>query len=378
MEKKVGIVTFHRAANYGAVLQAFALQTILKQLGLECKILDLRKDRVDLHYSGKFPKWSFKKDLIFSMKSYIYMIKEWPKSRKKRKIFDAFLDQYLQLSEVCDTDITLAIEEKKFDYFLCGSDQVWNLGSTEDNTNYFLQFAPPHKRNAYGASLGTARLSPQQKEKYRGYLEGFSHISLREKASLQEVQELIGGKGVWVLDPALLLPAESWKRFMLPVPTIPEQYILVYMLYDVENEQLIDFIHRLSREKGLPVVVIGKNKKIRINNKIEILPTPMQWVWLFYAATYVITNSYHGTIFSINFQKNFFTGYLLPLERPANIRMQEILQYLQLEHRRVQYEDIRHWQYPQSEDDWSVYQEKINNMREISLDFLDTVNGAYG
>ena len=373
--KKVGIVTFHRATNYGAVLQAYALQQQMKKDGYSCEIVDIRNDRVDLHYRRIVPRFASTGAVLKDIRKYLSGWWHILDKIKRQFVFDAFLKKNMNLSNPCGNIEELKAISGDYDFFLCGSDQVWNLGSNGKNSAYFLDFTDPAKRNSYAASIGTAHIEDEYLSEYKRFLEGFNRISVREKESVSEIKKACGKDATWVLDPTLLLTNKEWEACTEAID-VPSKYVLVYMLYDVANEAFIEFIDRIATDKDLSVVYIGKNKRIKIKDKVEVFPTPSQWVWLFLNASYVITNSYHGTVFSINFGKEFYTGLLVPDTRPANVRMRGILEYLGLNDRLINYTNIDEMDI-NTEIDWEIVHKKIDGMKALSLDYLKKVEGDY-
>lgn len=376
MEKlKAGIVTFHRATNYGAVLQAYALQNALLKLGVKSEIIDNRCDRVDLLYSKNRPEKTDKNGKVTaqSVKAFVSWVLKRKDNKLKRYLFDNFIEQYLSISKKFDSRIELIKEEAYYDFFICGSDQVWNLGVTDSNGIYFLDFTSSSKKNSYAASLGSARIDESNINVYRKYLHDFQHVSVREHTNTNVLKEVYKGEITCVLDPTFLLRKEDWSKCCKPVKEIiPTRYILFYELYDMDNTSLHEFTNRLSKATNISIVHIGKNRKYRYKNHIDCVPAPEQWVWLFKNAEYIVTNSFHGTAFSINFHKEFFTGLLVPDERPANIRLNDILENVSLTDRKIDYsgnykiEDLLH-----KKIKWDVVDRKLDKMRDISFHFLN-------
>jgi len=372
---KVGIVTFHRAMNYGAVLQTYAFQQKLRNEGLICDVIDQRNDRVDIHYGAHRPKLKRTGNIIRNLKMYLSATLHLSEEKHKREIFDSFLRDNLVLSRQCNSKQELQRISDEYDLFFCGSDQVWNLGSIAHNGAYFLDFTESRKKNSYAASIGTEHIRDVDTDEYRLYLSDFNHISVREKASIGEIRRVANKESVWVLDPTLLLTKDDWAKCS-SVCEVPKEYILVYVLYDIDNKKIIDFIERCNKETGLPVVVIGKNKFIKIKDKIELTPTPDQWVWLFKNATTIITNSFHGTLFSINFHKDFYTGLLMPQSRPANIRLRDVLDFFELNNRIISYDEAGD-SAKSTIIEWESVDAKLEMMREKSIEYIRTVIKDY-
>lgn len=376
---KVGIITFQRATNYGAVLQAYALQTKIRSMDVEAYIVDYRNDRVDRMYSCFFPKVLFGKGVnpFVLLKRLVKGLLNLHENRLKRRIFDDFLERYLCRTQKFESFEELRRVQKEFDYFICGSDQVWNLGVTDNDPVYFLKFTTEKKKIAYAASLGTQRLLNEKVEIYKNYLSDFSMISVRERTSEQLLHEITGKEVKYVLDPTLLF-RDEWIKCCEPVAHLENtNYILFYELYDMKNKALQTFTKRLSEILNLKIVHIGKNKYFKGKKVINIVPKPDQWVWLVMNARYVVTNSFHGTAFSINFNRPFFTGLLLPEDRPANVRMRDLLAELGLESRILDYESCYNNIGLDEEIDWKNVEAKLLVLKKNSEVFLSQVLGKH-
>lgn len=379
---KAGIITFHRATNYGAVLQAYALQTILLHFNIDAEIIDNRSDRVDSLYSNTRPSISNKngKITIQSIKSFVSKTIKHKENKLKRIIFDTFINEYLHTSHMFYSDDDLQKEENKYDFFICGSDQIWNLDITNNNGIYFLNFTSSNKKNSYAASLGSICIPECKAEIYQKYLCDFQYLSVREQSSIATINRIYPGEVTCVLDPTLLLSCSLWKNCCKPVNfKKSDRFILFYELYDLKNSSLHNFVIELSKATGFYIVHIGKNKRFKYkNNRIDYIPSPDQWIWLFMNAAYIVTNSFHGTVFSINFHKNFFTGLLIPDKRPANIRINDLLDSLELSDRKIDYnhnfamDDLL-----SQKINWTSVDRKINEMKEDSLRFLSKIIAHY-
>lgn len=381
MEKlKAGIITFHRATNYGAVLQAYALQNALKYLGVDVDIIDNRNDRVDVLYSKFRPSLMDKSRKIsyHSILGFISQIINYEVNVRKRKLFDDFIEQYLCISSKYNSYEELQLDECQYDFFICGSDQVWNLGITDNNGIYFLNFTSGRKRNSYAASLGSAQISEFNANIYRNYLKDFSYVSVREKSNVEVLGNVYGKEVKCVLDPTFLLSENDWIRCCVPIDDgIPEKFILFYELYDLDNQKLHEFVIGISKATGYPIVHIGNNRKFKCHNLINCIPSPDQWVWLFRSAQYVVTNSFHGTVFSINFHKQFYTGLLVPDGRHANVRMNDILNELGLSDRIIDYSEKFDENVLLKRVDWRCVDKLLSELKKSSFEFLNEIVQQY-
>ena len=325
--KRVGIITFHRAINYGAVLQAYALQSAIESIGGSVEIIDYRCSYLEDNYS-------LKKRLknTNSMRSFVaVLIKSGLPLLKKKKHFQSYLNKKLNLSRSY-TSQTIHLSNEQYDLFITGSDQVWNYHHTDFDPVYFLSFVDERKKKAsYAASFGFDRIEDSVKTHYRQLLKDFNKVSVREKEGVKIIKDLLGENiSVKVsIDPVFLLTSEQWSH-----KTISKRnYILVYEM--MHSEKLMMIATAFSEKYNIPIVRITNSRQVRTNKRIfEVNScTPEQFIDYIYNAEFVITNSFHGTAFSIIFNKEF---YVVPLEdsmASLNARLLNILDLFKLNDR---------------------------------------------
>ena len=328
---KIGIITYHRAINYGAVLQAFALTNFLRQLGVEAEIIDYRNDMLEKLYARSLIKLRFTPSGIIK---YIF------KNRYKNKTYDKFQQFIISnslLSPMSYNRYDIKNTNMIYDVFLTGSDQVWNYRGHGFDDNYFLKFVNvDNKKYSYAASFGLSVIPAQYKNRYRDLLKSFQCLSVREEQGIMIIKEQLGifkNKAITSIDPTLLLNADAWRKIVFDTDNhLPEKYILVYTFGMTST--LLQFIYTLSAKNNLPIFQITDDfkKTKRIKNIKEV--GPKEFIDLFSKATYVITNSFHGTAFSINFNKQFFVE-LLPGRFMVNSRLENILDLFELKRRLI-------------------------------------------
>ncbi|MGD6794157.1 polysaccharide pyruvyl transferase family protein [Metabacillus indicus] len=323
---KVGIITFHRAINYGAVLQVFALQEKLKEIGVEPYVLDYRNTKLEQHHKPMRLSMSrgIKNFLIFLMFSRNY--------NKKYIAFREFSKKYLNVSETYYNINDLENADSKYDKYITGSDQVWNYKISDLDEAYFLTFTKDNsKKNSYAASFGVKSIPEDKSQEYYGLLKGFNSLLVREKQGAQIVNKLLNKDVNVVLDPTLLVTKDKWLEFAKD--TVNEKYILVYAFGGSNN--IMEFAKNLANEKGYKIIVISSTYKTSsINVQYVKSAGPEQFLGLFKNAQFVITNSFHGTVFSINLNKQFFTEFL-PNSVGTNSRMEDVLELFDLKDRQL-------------------------------------------
>ena len=251
--KKVGIITLHRVVNYGSVLQTYALQEKVKELGHDVEIIDYYPERLTLigmlkRIKNKGDK--FKKSFLIRNTARVIIF---PSYLIRFHIFFSFLKKYIKMSSGTYKTHD-EIRNTKFDYdvYCTGSDQVWNSGWNEQfDYPYYLDFVPDDKKKiAYAASFGKSKLNDDEIELTKKYLSRYNNISLRELSGVKIVENLKIKNSVNVLDPTLLLNGEEWRKISSN-KFKNEDYILVYNLN--RNKNIDNYAKNLSIKTGLKI-----------------------------------------------------------------------------------------------------------------------------
>jgi hypothetical protein len=352
----------HRAHNYGAVFQTYALYQTLKKLGYEVEIIDFIRPEIYGYYDYKI----FSKPV--NVKNIIRRVIRYKNGKSEKANFSEFLSENVALSPRITNEHMLINYCKKYDGIICGSDQVWNKKANGGLLNiYLLNFKLPKriKKVSYAASCGNASLIDQDITYYRKCLNKFDSISVREE-DLQNKLLKITNKDIKLLvDPTLLLKKQEWLEIKSNINT-PNQYLLVYFLN--ENEQLLDFINYMSNY--IKIICIGKKiKNKRVINLLQQINSS-EFIDLYDKAKYVVTNSFHGTIFSIIFNKKFITFG----NANYNSRMATVLKKLSLEERFIS-QDINNEEiFSLLDTDAFFNSEIIDEEFKKSIDFLSSLN----
>lgn len=319
---KAGIITFHRAINYGAVLQTYALQTALRQMNIASEVIDYRCPKIEENYREYRCK-----DILRHAKPLL----NFQYYRKNQK-FTHFLRRNICFSNICYRNHEeLRETEPQYDTFVTGSDQVWNPFCTDWDTAFLLDFvSTSSKKNSYAASFGLLKIPPRWQNQCRQFLNDFHGLSVREQQGREIIQQALGKTAAVHLDPVFLLSHDEWKS----IAKIPgkKNYILVYLMQN--SRLLLDFAAELSRKTGCGIVMIQSGLRRPIHAKYIRCAGPEDFVGCIANAEYVVTNSFHGTAFSIIFHKNLFVG-LLDESSPVNSRLENILDFFKLKDRLI-------------------------------------------
>lgn len=300
---KAGILTFHNAHNYGAALQVLATQTWLTRKGYDCEVINYRISKIDRSYDAT--------------------------SSKRKQRFEDFMKKQLKLSPLYKSLAELQKADLPYDVIVAGSDQIWNsdlLGGL--NAAFFCHFGRPDARRIiYAASLGSDELSPSNRFLLPRYLQYPDFISVREKSMLNLIRPLTEKPVCTVLDPTFLLDLSDYQKLVIPQNIRTPYIYLHYVHHTGENPDLDLAAKRLSKATGLPIL---KNRAgQRFSNELPPCQDngPGEFLGALSEAAYVVTDSFHATVFSILFSKHFLT--VAPVKRPE--RLIELLQLLRLD-----------------------------------------------
>ena len=357
---KTGLVTFYHIHHYGALLQACATERAVARLGSECEIID--------YYVNQDNRLFQRPTGIGSAAHDAHTALHYGPLKTRYDRFEEFSRTCLSISSHHYESLEeLRGADLPYDVILSGSDQIWNPKIFPDgkfDPVFFGAFSSKRKI-AYAPSFGIPHVPESMEEELRGYLGSFSHLSVRERQGERIVEEVLGRKVPVVLDPTLLLTAQEWGE-MAHFQGKPG-YILCYCISD--PAPLTPYIHRLAEETGLPVVQLcGMRRSVFPRAKQVLDAGPAEFLGWFQNASYVCTNSFHGTVFSVQFQKPFFTA-VAPSEmaEPESSRTFSLLSRLGLTERIVGKEDSAGWDDPV---DWAAAQARLEEARQESLDYL--------
>ena len=358
---KTGLVTFYHIHHYGACLQALATERAVEALGHECEILDYYVNQDNALFRRPTGPAALAADAHTTL--------HYQALKRRQQRFDAFQARELRLT----AHRYRSFEELKsaslpYDVYLSGSDQIWNPTIFPDHRfdPVFFSAFTAGRKIAYAPSFGVPRIPDGMEDELRSYLAPFSHIAVRETQGQTILRELTGQTVPVVLDPTLLLRREDWSAIAQD-PGLSGGYILCYCIS--RPDALVPYIETLARETGLPVVQLcGIRRPVVPGAKLVLDAGPAEFLGLFRGASFVCTNSFHGTVFSVQFGKPFFTA-AAPSERkaPELSRTYSLLSRLGLESRIIGKGDSARTQDPIV---WPAVQEKLEHARRDSLAYL--------
>lgn len=293
--KKTATLTFQNSENYGATLQSYALQKALIKIGVENEVLNYQCKYMSIPYGLSALK---RKGVIRFFLGIAYSIVRMPR-RAKFTEFRAHIKMTprLNLSD-------LHALEDQYSAFIAGSDQVWNDSITDFDPSYYFDFVKStEKKMSYGASFGFESIPNDLKPKYKELLKDFCVFNMREESGVKNIELLLDKPANLVLDPTMLLTKEEWDTVACP-PVKKDKYILVYQT--TVSSFLINTVRKLAHSTGYKVVSIPFPLGGFLKTKLELTAGPREWIGLIRDAEIVVTDSFHGSVFSILYNKKFY------------------------------------------------------------------------
>ena len=310
---KVGILTFHDAHNYGAVLQAYALKKYIKKLGFDTKIINYH------HFT--IPEGFPRERENETNYSYADHIKRWDK-------FNQFIKELIDNEEkVYTTEEEL--EKLDIDFWICGSDQIWNTDITGGiNRGFFLDFKTKGKKISYAVSMGIPELPKEQEEQFKNCINGIDNISVREETLKKYAEKFTNKPITQVVDPTLLLEENEYQELIEESKL--NNYLLIYALGP--DDRLTQIAKKVAEKENLKIIEINDFKKENYFCEQISDAGPKDFLTLIKNAKAIVTNSFHGTLFSILFEKEFYTI----TRNNRNSRMESLLDIVNMRDRLIQ------------------------------------------
>lgn len=372
--KKILILTHRLDNNYGGLLQAFALQKVLKNLG-HVVVTDRYGSKVFVDIGSK-PKQLLRK-LYYKFRGYRLVSKE-----DKAAIAvntKPFIDNYIGTADFFHGQrVPLIPDVEKYDAFVVGSDQIWREGYC-DVDSYFLSFVPDNKlKVAYAASFGKDNIddwTPEAIERRKELLRRFNGVSVREDSGVALCKEKLNVDAVHVLDPSLLLDEQEYKKIIWDSKEDkgPQNYIFAYILDKSTSKK--ELLSRFSEKKSLSAIS-GMPEELLTRDTKQIskcvYASVADWLRWICNARYVITDSFHGVAFSIIFHKQFC---VIANEKRGQSRIQSLLKIFQLEDRLItSYSDLE--SVIDRPIDYDAVDLKKKQWQDKSLNFLENILNA--
>lgn len=339
--KRVCVVSIFDLDNYGNRLQNYATIELLKEFGFKTRNVI----RIKLYRTRKFVRAIL--DLFFAKDK---------GAVSRKKLFMRF-----SVKNISKGLYYKAKALKNYDYIVCGSDQIWNP-EFAGHEYFFGTIAPPEKRIAFSASFGVSEIPESKKEFYKKHLNEMKAISVREQAGVEIVKELTGRDATLLVDPTMMLSKEEWRKVSKkPRFKVPEKYIFTYFLGNVTDEMRV-FINKVSEENNMPIINLEAKKP----NNYWRRSGPSEFVWLIEHSALVLTDSFHGSVFSVISEVPFVVFDRVENIECMNSRIDTLLSTLKLEDRRFDKIDMNKL----FEKEYSHVPEILEREKKKAIEFL--------
>ncbi len=350
MSLRIGILTTYFSKNYGAALQAYATVEKLRRMGYDSEIIGYQKAIKAFYTPAAVVESERHMPFVLRLKrkiknAFIKVKKSDPALTAGAAIrdqeFDRFVADFLHVSKAAyasPEEFLKAVPDMPYDVFLCGSDQIWNPIVHNFDDVYYLNFPTKAKKIAYAPSIAYNRFSDSEIERICKAIRSIDCISVREKSTVEWLQPHMEKKVNYVIDPTFLLDKNTWLELKSD-KTFDGKYILVYLLnYNEQNKNIVGLICRLAREQGcrivcLPYTPIRFPKDIQAEYRYDIAPN--DFIHLLAGAEYVVTNSFHATALSVNFNIPFYVVSSRERNKDLQARLSDLLEETGLEDRKI-------------------------------------------
>ena len=298
---KIGIATVYTGYNYGSALQAYATKNILRDMGYEADILKIKGSVVagrDIRI-GKLITILFRSLVhrkMNNLKNYKTSVsKQFP--QETFRLFDSFIQNEISPTLISYKKLKRLAKTDEYKAFICGSDQVWNAAVLYVDPFYYLRFAPADKRIAFAPSFGRDFVPDYNKKKIGAFISGIRYKSVRESSGTKVIRDLTGTEATVLVDPTLSLSSHEWTNLLQLKEREGKPYLLAYFL-DEPTESAKNTVSDISHKHNLEVIWLPY---------MEEAAGPVEFVSRIKNASFVCTDSFHGTAFSLNFNVPFYT-----------------------------------------------------------------------
>lgn len=327
IQMKIGILTFHKADNYGALLQVYALQQILLKRGFDVKVID---------YVGEYLKHPFglaNWKTRGVMAQFLTLAGELSRLPRRKK-FEEFRQKLICTAPISQKELPSL--ESQFDLFIAGSDQVWNYQITNKDSAYLLDFVTNGaKKGSYAASFGFAKASRDVVDWYRPFLQNYKYLNIRERSALPMVKDMAGRGASVVMDPTFLISKEEWLKTAV-LPQTKEPYILTYQVG--MSKELLRYAKFLAAKTGYKLYSIPLPQGGLARSRNIVTAGPCEWLGWIAQAQYVVTDSFHGVALSVLFEKEFFVRIAATVAERSS-RIDDLLSMLEIRDRYIRPEN---------------------------------------
>lgn len=329
--KKIYILTFSDSPNYGALLQAYSLKRYISTLGNNSIVINYANPKRRYCQIHGFRKvcsvlWNKTLGLVFT-----------DKERKNRTL--KFKLEYLEFTQKCFKNVKQLIElNNEADAFIVGSDQVWSVNNNNNDPAFLLSFARK-KKISYAASCGTNIIKEEYFLQNEMLFKQFDAVSVRESEGAESLKRILNIDSEILVDPVFLTSKLEWIKLLRLNSEKPKDYVLCYVMpgNNAVEQKIYDVAEKIAQARGVKILTIGKKTYSKtIGGEVLVNGCgPIEFLEMVLNAQCVVTNSFHGTAFSIIFNKEFYTVMNDSLKVNRNTRMENILSLFDLQQRGV-------------------------------------------
>ncbi len=378
---KAAVVTFVRAYNYGAVLQCYALCRTLEKLGVDAQTIDYYPECFRKLYGFSYlgePRYIPYRPI----KNWLNITPVWFKLKKRNDGFDRFIKTHIPITPKQYSSFEM-LNDEVFDYdlYISGSDQVWSYKCADFDPTFFLQFnsAKNAKKASYAASFGFSVLADRVKSDYKERLINWNAYSVREESGKGILKDLLNIDATRSCDPTLLLDKAEWDKIRKD-SKVKNDYILIYSVNACA--ELYEYAKILSKEKNLKVIYVPcvAHHDFLMGNVVKKFgfetigaASPDEWLDLFSKASYVLTDSFHGTVFSIIYRKKFMT--IVDFSWGKNHRAMELIDSLNIKGRALKDDFMDLIDEPIN---WEDVDSRMLELRTGALEYLNSLKNLEG
>lgn len=296
-QKRVAIITWISYFNFGTYLQAYALQTVIRSLGYTCSIVSDERMVRALHKENSWLRKVISKIYHSLKRDDVHLIQG---TELLKAAYTSFKNDYLNVDNDWDNSADL---DQRYDIYVCGSDQIWS--PILPKQDYYYAGFTNKKKVAYAPSIGQRNCSEEWCEWVKPLLERFSHLSVREEEGSFLLRRFVDKPIDVVLDPTLLLLSEDWGKFLDETPKDDSPYVLCYFL--TYNQVYLDYVKAFARERRMQIKMFMLDKRYLEYADNILFAGPIEFLQAINDSYWFFTDSFHGTIFAIHFQKRFIT-----------------------------------------------------------------------
>ena len=378
--KKIGLVTVTNH-NFGSILQTYALQTAVRNLGCDTQIIKYKESKAAK--IGRFRNREYAISRVKMIYKRMVMNILYPKQRhllkERTASFNEFIDKELNFSSLYTSQDALSVASRNYETILLGSDQVWHPMNLLMNF-FTLNFVPDDvKKGAYAPSFGVSYIPASYKKAYSAYIGRIENVSCRERAGVRLIKELTGRDVPMVCDPTMLLTSKDWEACLSDKVRIQEKYVLCYFIGDNPNQRKV--VKEYAKSHGLKIVAllhideyIASDEKYADDTPYNV--GPAEFLYLVKNADCVMTDSFHASVFSLQFHRNFYTfnRFENGNGNSTSSRIDSLLSTVNLPNRKVK-DGATIKDLSTSNIDFNDVDERLKNFRASSEAYLQSIIG---